>query len=213
MKDFILKYKWMISTILIILMQVQELLEISQGLKLTVQILVIALTVLTQRAEMIETHLNSPTEVTERIVKTQQLQFEVKITVHEMIWDLIKKIPTDFQRKNITWKENIPSHLLLGGGMLFLMMPFSLTGLPQWFILTFGGFSAIGLGMFIELVQVKWFGGTGSDRDVRWGWYGYYLFIPVYFLFQNIGPGVVADILTALTLFLIAFVLHYLNRK
>ncbi|HRZ33067.1 MAG TPA: hypothetical protein P5188_12210, partial [Flavobacterium sp.] len=123
------------------------------------------------------------------------------------------KIPTDFQRKNITWKENIPSHLLLGGGMLFLMMPFSLTGLPQWFILTFGGFSAIGLGMFIELVQVKWFGGTGSDRDVRWGWYGYYLFIPVYFLFQNIGPGVVADILTALTLFLIAFVLHYLNRK
>jgi hypothetical protein len=215
MKDFVIKYKWVISTILIILMQVQELVEISQGLKLTVQILLIALTVLTQRAELLEIQSNNDAATMERSVERtgNKPRAFISITIHKMIWKLIKEIPTDFQRKNITWKENIPSHLLLGGGMLFLMMPFSLTGLPQWFILTFASFSAICLGMCIEAIQSWFFDGIPSDRDIRWGWYGYFLFIPVYFIFQNIGPGVVADILMALTLFLIAFVLHYLNRK
>ncbi|MBA4154146.1 hypothetical protein [Flavobacterium sp.] len=213
MKDLIIKYKWMISTILIILTQIQELLEISPVFKLIIQISIITLTVFVQRAEMIDEINLARYNLFHYDERGGAKKPFIKITVHKMIWDLILKIPTDFKRENLTKEENIPSHLLIGGACLFLVMPLVLTGLPQWFALTLGGFSAIGVGMIIELIQVKFFDGIGSDRDVRWTWYGYYLFIPVYLLIQLIGASVIGDLITALTLIVIAFSIHPITKK
>ena len=112
--------------------------------------------------------------------------------------------------KNITKKENIPSHLLLGAAMLFLIMP---TSLPLWFKYTFASFSAIGLGMVIELVQVKWFDGTGNERDVRWTWYGYFLAIPASVLSESIGHSDIANYITAAACFVIAYGIHNMHKK
>ena len=87
------------------------------------------------------------------------------------------------------------------------------TSLPLWFKYTFASFAAIGIGMFIEIIQKYGFDGTPNERDVRWGWYGYFLFIPLAMFFESIGSRDYLDYINSGILFSTAFLLHYLNRK
>ncbi|MBN8565228.1 MAG: hypothetical protein J0M25_00650 [Flavobacteriales bacterium] len=208
MKAFIQKNKWLISTILIILMQVQEIVEISPAVKTIIQILIISLTVITQRVELLEMERNVSASLSGR-----GKEFFINVTIFQAILENLKAIPTDFQPKNISWKENIPSHILLGGGVLFVISGFLLIGWEPWMLYTVGGFLAYCLGFSVEYVQVTFFDGTTNNRDIRWTTYGYYLFIPLFILLNKISTDYVANLITGVLLWVLAFVLHRLNRK
>lgn len=208
MKAFIQKNKWLISTILIILMQVQEIVEISPAIKTIIQILIISLTVITQRVELLEMERNIDASL---IGKGKE--FFIKVTIFQAMWENLKAIPTDFQRKNLNWKENIPSHILLGGGVLFVISGFLLTGWKPWMLYTIGGFLAYCLGFMVEYVQVTFFDGTTNNRDIRWTTYGYYIFIPFFIILNRMSDDYVANLITGVLLWILAFVLHRLNRK
>ena len=205
MKAFIQKNKWLISTIVIILMQILDL-EISSSLKVAIQITIIALTVFTQRAELIE-----------KVEAKNNLHAKgfvgVKVSLHTMIWDLLKQIPTDFHRKNITKKENIPSHILIGWGILFVISGFLHIGWTPLILYTFGGFFAFVAGFLMEFVQVEWFGGTTNNRDVRWTTYGYYIGIPSFIILNRMSDDYLTNLITGVVLWILAFVLHKLNRE
>jgi len=205
MKAFIQKYKWLITTILIILTQVQELVEISATLKVVIQICIIALTVLTQRAELIE-----KVEARKNLQGRGLINF--KITVHKMIWDLLTQIPTDFNPKNMTKKENIPSHILIGWGMLFVISGFLHIGWTPLLLYTFGGFFAFVAGFLTEGVQAEWFEGTPNNRDIRWTIYGYYIGIPSFIILNRMSDDYPTNLITGIVLWILAFVLHWLNR-
>jgi hypothetical protein len=205
MKNFIQKNKWLITTVLIILMQVQEIVELSPAVRSLIQIAIIALTVFTQRAELIE-----KVEAKNNLHAKGLIGF--KVTIHQMLWDLIKQIPTDFQRKNITKKENIPSHILIGWGVLFVTSGLLNIGWTPLLFYTFGGFFAFVAGFLTEGVQAEWFGGTPNNRDVRWTVYGYYIGIPSFIILNRISDDYLSNLITGVVLWILAFVLHKLNR-
>lgn len=204
MKNFIIKNKWLISTIVVILLQLQKDVVLDQFWSTFVQIAITVLTVFQQRVDLIN-------QESVRLSASRK-SFAIQVSIHKMLLDMFREIPSDFKKENITWRENIPSHLLIGGGILFLLMPLQYSGVPLWILLSCFSFFAFFTGGIIEFVQVKFFEGITNNRDIRWTWYGYFLFIPLYFVSDS-GINISADILTAALMFVVAFVLHFLNRQ
>lgn len=111
----------------------------------------------------------------------------------------------DFLPKNLTKKENIPSHLFLGASCFFLLASFVTAYQPLiWFSFTL----SLLVGGFTEAVQQRYFGGKSSDRDIRWTSRGALLaacFLPNFIWFLDLSIMIVCLV--------VAYFMHPISKK
>ena len=111
----------------------------------------------------------------------------------------------DFLPKNLTKKENIPSHLFLGASCFFFLGSFvdfvpALVGFSFTLSLLVGGFT--------EAIQQRYFGGKSSDRDIRWTSRGALLvacFLPNFIWYLDLSIMIVCLV--------IAYFMHPISKK
>jgi len=132
------------------------------------------------------------------------MKISIKWSIFKLFGYLFNGFISDFKKQNLTKKENIPSHIFIGGGILFITFT-----LIQTTLFMIGGayVGAFFVGHLIEAIQQKWFNGIPNNRDVRWTCNGTVIFLPALFLTQNYindywGYGI------ALVLFILAFAFH-----
>ena len=113
----------------------------------------------------------------------------------------------DFLPKNLTKKENIPSHLLIGASCFFFLASFIDAYQP---LIWFGFTTALLGGGFIEAVQQK-LGGKASDRDNRWTSRGPIVVTSFYFFIPNHHYGF--DLLAMVICLVIAYFLHPISKR
>lgn len=204
--DFLKTNKWIIMSLISILNAVLIQFELSSVAVTTINIIVIVLTVLQERVEIINLE-NKEKAQNQDILQKGFIDVHVDLTVFTMIWEFIKSIPDDFTKENLENEgKNIPSHLLIGSSFPLIISPLHP---PMILLYTILSLSAAFVGVCIELVQKKWFQGTVSDSDIRFTWYGYFMpGLLFYHLLEWIGPHHDANLITGLVLIVIAFLVH-----
>lgn len=119
---------------------------------------------------------------TEYLERTKNNKLRVKFSLTVGVVDFFIGWLSDFKKENIKASENIPSHLAIGMALINL---FLLAHAPHWslnvFACVFLGFS---VGMLIEAVQVKYFKGVYSVRDIRWTINGCFLWYIIASIFN-----------------------------
>lgn len=204
--DFLKTNKWIIMSLISICNAVLIQLELSSVAVTSINIIVIVLTVLQERVEVINIQAKQK-YFNDKVMGKGIIDVHVDLTVFTMIWEFIKSIPDDFTKENLQNEgKNIPSHLLIGSSFPLIISPLYPPIIVLYTVLSL---SAAFVGVCIELVQEKWFGGTVSNSDIRFTWYGY--FIPgllFYHLLEWIGPHHHANFITGLVLIVIAFLVH-----
>ena len=119
---------------------------------------------------------------TEYLERTKNNKIQVKFSLIVGVVDFFIGWLSDFKKENLKASENIPSHLAIGMALINL---FLLAHAPHWslnvFACIFLGFS---VGMLIEAVQVKYFEGVYSVRDIRWTINGCFLWYIIASIFS-----------------------------
>ena len=120
--------------------------------------------------------------------------------------DLFVNWLQDFKPENLKKEENIPSHLAIGMGIANLVLSF--INPPSILLDIFHVlFFCFLVGMLIEAIQVKYFEGKYSTRDIRWGIVGGYLWFGLDTVFHFDFDFIVAMVIS-LNFFVASIVFH-----
>lgn len=142
---------------------------------------------------------------TEYLERTKNNKIQVKFSLIVGVVDFFIGWLSDFKKENLKASENIPSHLAIGMALINL---FLLAHAPHWslnvFACIFLGFS---VGMLIEAVQVKYFEGVYSVRDIRWTINGCFLWYIIASLL-NFDFGANLTMIISCVLVVFSFIAH-----
>jgi len=114
----------------------------------------------------------------------------------------------DFAIKNLTKKENIPSHLFLGASCFFFLGSF-VDFKPA--LIGFSFTLSLFIGALTEAIQQRYFDGVSSDRDIRWITRGA-LLVPLFYFFIPKHDWYL-DLIAMIVCLTIAYYLHPISKR
>src|SRR5690606_6063909 len=115
-----------------------------------------------------------------------------------------------FTKENL-FRGNGPCHLLLGASSLSFLCAFPLVAFGEglvWLTLVLALVSGLGVGILLELFEVKWCEAIGSEIDVFTTSYGSLLAWPLCLLLIFLGLPPMGFIVLAIIMAMIAFLIH-----
>lgn len=138
--------------------------------------------------------------------KQKNAKLQIKFSFVIGIIDFFVNWLQDFKPENMKKEENIPSHLAIGMGVANMVLSFinPPTILLDIFHVFFFCFL---VGMLIEAIQVKYFEGKYSTRDIRWSIVGGYLWFVLDTIFK-FNFDLTATMIISLNLFVASIIFH-----
>lgn len=208
MKDFILKYKWIIATVIAILAEVSKLVGLPAWLVLTIQIVSIALTVLQQRAEGLNEVKSAQYDLMRYDAKGGSKKPFIKVTIFSMLKDQLIDIVNDFKEftfsSYIKNKYDIHNIAGLGIGLMICCIPF-----PHWFLRLVSSTGGAWVAGFLnEGYQFTKFKALTDSRDMRMTGYGGLIAVPVFIGLVSVGLPVWSILLIGLLLLGLSFMMN-----
>ena len=142
----------------------------------------------------------------EYLAKQKNAKLQIKFSFVVGLVDLFVNWLQDFKPENMKKEENIPSHLAIGMGVANLVLSF--INPPSILLDIFHVlFFCFLVGMLIEAIQVKYFEGKYSTRDIRWGIVGGYLWFGLDTIFK-FNFDLTATMIISLNLFVASIIFH-----
>jgi hypothetical protein len=152
------------------------------------------------------------------VAKRSRLRVTVTFSVFDGFKKFFSDVASDFKRENLNSGENIVSHLFIGLALSTLVSFLNIPYLPIVILINVA--VSVFVGINIERIQVKFYEGKYSSRDIRWGLYGAIIgALLFYFLLKyrvQLNIVEISGIIKVLLFILFsawAFISHSSNKK